>query len=82
MFELEGGLILALYGRNDLAKDAQVPMDRASSGEFSIGHLVASRDEVETTLARAIAAGAESLAGPRDRPSGIHSNPGYEIAAL
>ncbi len=97
MFELQGGLILALYGRDDLAKDAEIPLGPASSGEFSIGHLVASRDEVETTLARAIAAGAERLAGPHDRPWGIYSayfrdpdghlweivwNPGYEIAAV
>jgi catechol 2,3-dioxygenase-like lactoylglutathione lyase family enzyme len=97
MFELQGGLILALYGRNDLAKDADIRLGPSSSGEFSIGHLVASRDEVETTLARAITAGAESLAAPHDRPWGIDSayfrdpdghlweigwNPGYEIAAL
>jgi catechol 2,3-dioxygenase-like lactoylglutathione lyase family enzyme len=94
MFELQGGLILALYGRDDLAKDAQIPLGPASSGEFSIGHLVASRDAVDAALALAVAAGAEALAGPHDRPWGIYSayfrdpdghlweliwNPGFEI---
>jgi uncharacterized protein len=94
MFELQGGLLLALYGRDDLARDAQIPMGPAASGEFSIGHLVASRDAVDKVLALAVAAGAEALAGPHDRPWGIYAayfrdpdghlwelvwNPGFEI---
>jgi catechol 2,3-dioxygenase-like lactoylglutathione lyase family enzyme len=51
MFELQNGLILALYGRGDLANDANVTFEAPGSREFSIGHLVGSRDEVDGVLA-------------------------------
>jgi catechol 2,3-dioxygenase-like lactoylglutathione lyase family enzyme len=73
MFDLDGGLILSLYGRSDLAKDAGIEVGTPSSGEFSIGHLVASREEVDGVLAQAVAAGAVSLGEPHDRPWGIYS---------
>jgi uncharacterized protein len=72
MFRLDGGLILALYPRSELAKDAQIPPGPAQSGEFSLGHLVTSRAEVDALLARAAAAGA-TVTEPRDRPWGIYS---------
>src|SRR5437879_6548681 len=58
MFRLQSGLILCLYPRSELAKDARVPLQPASSGEFSLGHAVASKDEVDTILGQAEAAGA------------------------
>ena len=73
MFTLEGGLVLAVYPRSELAKDAGVPPGAPTSGEFSIGHLVSSRAEVDAALADARAAGATLLAEPRDRPWGIYS---------
>ena len=73
MFELEGGLILSLYGRDDLAKDGNIPPGPPNSGEFSIGHLVGSRDEVDAILAQAEAAGATRTDPPHDRPWGIYS---------
>jgi catechol 2,3-dioxygenase-like lactoylglutathione lyase family enzyme len=73
MFELDGGLILALYGRTDLAKDANTTFDAPGSGEFSIGHLVDSREEVDTVLAEAAAAGATLTEEPHERPWGIYS---------
>ena len=73
MFYLDGNLILALYPRTELAKDAGVPLGPAQSGEFSIGQLVPSRQDVDTLLAQAEAAGA-TLTGPaHDRPWGIYS---------
>lgn len=72
MFELEGGLILALYARPDLAKDANLPVGTPAP-EFSIGHLVASRDEVDALLAKAEAAGATLTDEPHERPWGIYS---------
>ena len=72
-FTLDDGLILAAYPRSELAKDAGVPPGPPTSGEFSIGHAVASRDEVDAVLAAARAAGATMLAEPRDRPWGIYS---------
>jgi catechol 2,3-dioxygenase-like lactoylglutathione lyase family enzyme len=73
MFHLHGGLILALYPRTELAKDAHIPLGPPKSGEFSIGHAVAGKEDVDTLLARAETAGA-SLTGPaHDRPWGIYS---------
>jgi catechol 2,3-dioxygenase-like lactoylglutathione lyase family enzyme len=73
MFNLDGGLILALYGRDDLARDANIPTPPAQSGEFSIGHLVASREKVDAVLAEAKAAGATLTDEPHERPWGIYS---------
>jgi catechol 2,3-dioxygenase-like lactoylglutathione lyase family enzyme len=73
MFHLDGNLILALYPRTELAKDAGIPFGPPKSGEFSIGHLVASKQDVDALLAQAEAAGA-TLTGPsHDRPWGIYS---------
>jgi uncharacterized protein len=73
MFDLEDGLIFALYGREDLERDANATFDAPGRGEFSIGHLVASRREVDAVLEAAQAAGATLTEDPRDRPWGIYS---------
>ena len=73
LFELKAGLILSLYGRENLERDANVTFDAPGRGEFSIGHLVGSKDEVDTVLARAEAAGATLTEEPHDRPWGIYS---------
>jgi hypothetical protein len=71
-FELAGGLVLMLYPRSELAKDANVPLEPAT-GPFSIGHLVASNAEVDAVLARAEAAGATLTEAAHERPWGIYS---------
>jgi catechol 2,3-dioxygenase-like lactoylglutathione lyase family enzyme len=73
MFELEGGLILSLYPRTELAKDASVPFGPPKTGEFSIGQMVASKPDVDALLAKAQAAGATLTDEPHDRPWGIYS---------
>jgi catechol 2,3-dioxygenase-like lactoylglutathione lyase family enzyme len=73
MFNLRGGLILALYPRSELAKDANRVLGASQAGEFSLGHLVGSRAEVDATLARAEAAGATLTDAPHERPWGIYS---------
>jgi hypothetical protein len=73
MFELEGGLILALYSRSDLAKDANIELGPPQAGEFSIGHLVPSKPQVDAVLAEAEAAGATLTEEPHERPWGIYS---------
>jgi catechol 2,3-dioxygenase-like lactoylglutathione lyase family enzyme len=72
MFELEGGLILSLYPRRDLAKDAGIRIGPSQSGEFSLGQLVEQRDQVDELLQRAEAAGA-TVTPAHDRPWGIYS---------
>lgn len=73
MFELQGGMILCLYPRTELAKDAKVPPGPPKAGEFSIGHAVASKAEVDTVRAQAQAAGATLTDQAHDRPWGIYS---------
>jgi catechol 2,3-dioxygenase-like lactoylglutathione lyase family enzyme len=73
MFDLAGGLILALYPRSELAKDSNVPLGPANSGEFSIGHAVPSKAEVDALLAHAQQAGATLTDQPHDRPWGMYS---------
>jgi uncharacterized protein len=73
MFRLDDGLILALYPRSELAKDANIAVGAPQSGEFSIGQLVESRDGVDQLLAQAEAAGATITDQPHDRPWGIYS---------
>jgi catechol 2,3-dioxygenase-like lactoylglutathione lyase family enzyme len=73
MFSLGDGLTLALYPRSELAKDARVPFGGPKTGEFSMGQLVSSRDDVDAVLAEAAAAGATVTDAPHDRPWGIYS---------
>ena len=73
MFELDGGLVLALYPRTELAKDANVDLVSASSGSFSIGHIVPEHNDVDALLGAAVAAGASITEAPRERPWGIYS---------
>ena len=73
MFELEGGLILSLCPRTELAKDANIAFGPPKTGEFTIGQTVASKPAVDALLARAEAAGATLTDEPHDRPWGIYS---------
>ena len=73
LFNLEDGLMLSLYPRTELAKDANIPFGPPKSGEFSIGHAVADKAEVDALLSRAQAAGAMLTDQPHDRPWGIYS---------
>ena len=57
-FELQGGLILAIWARADLAHDSGLAVGPRSSTELSLGHNVRSRGEVDEVMAVAAAAGA------------------------
>ena len=73
LFVLETGLLLALYERLHLAKDADVPPGPQSSTEFSLGVPAHSRDEVDRLLAQAASAGGTITAPAHVRPWGIYS---------
>ena len=73
MFELAGGLVLALYPRTELAKDASVPVGAPKTGEFSIGHIVRERSDVDALLAQARQAGATLTYDAHERAWGIYS---------
>ena len=57
-FELNEGLVLALWPRASLARDAKVPVGPRSATELSLGHVVGSREEVDLVMAQAARAGA------------------------
>lgn len=65
--------ILALYPRGSLAKDAKVKGGAPSAAEFSLGHVVNSREEVDAVFREAVAAGAHVTAPPHDKPWGGYS---------
>ncbi len=58
-FELQPGLILALYPRVSLAHDATLPSGPHSATEFTIGHMVASAAAVDAAMELAGKAGAK-----------------------
>jgi uncharacterized protein len=73
MFTLDDGLILSLYPRSELAKDAGVDPSATAGSGFSIGHIVDSRADVDRVLSLAGRAGARLLGPARERPWGIYS---------
>lgn len=56
--ELQAGLKLALWPRASLAQDSGLPLARPNPTELSLGHNVASREEVDAVMAQAQLAGA------------------------
>jgi uncharacterized protein len=72
-FDMNDDLILALYPRVALAKDANVPVSSPSPGEFSIGHIVKSKQDVDALMQQAERAGARVTDPPRNRFWGGYS---------
>jgi len=58
VFFQAGAVVLGLYGREALAEDARVPAEGSGFGGMTIAYNTRSRDEVDTVLAEAKAAGA------------------------
>jgi len=82
-FELEGNLRLAIWPRKSLAHDAGLPQDGRSATEFSIGHNVASKAEVDAVMEQARAAGAVIVKPARDTfwggYAGIFQDPDHHL---
>ena len=57
-FHMNDNLILSLYPRAALAKDAGLPAGLGDPTELSLGHLVASKQEVDEIMRQAENAGA------------------------
>jgi hypothetical protein len=57
-FDLQANLKLALYPRKSLAKDSGLPLQKPGTPQFSIGHNVATRAEVDQVMTQAKRAGA------------------------
>jgi uncharacterized protein len=57
-FDLQSGLKLALWPRRSIAQDARVAVGAASATEFTLGHNLGSKAEVDAVMKQAGAAGA------------------------
>lgn len=57
-FELQSGVQLALWPRSSISHDSGLAVAQRSSTEFTLGHNVASRTEVDSVMAQAQSAGA------------------------
>ena len=57
-FDLQAGLKLAIWPRDSIAHDAGIPLGTPSSTEFTIGHNVSTKTEVDAVMEQARSAGA------------------------
>ncbi len=57
-FDLNAGLKLAIWPRKSIAQDTGITMGQPSATELTIGHNVASKDEVDLVMEQARRAGA------------------------
>lgn len=65
-FDLHNGVMLALWPRKSIAHDSTLPLQPASSTEFTLGHNVKSKDEVDAVMKQAKAAGAKIVKAAGD----------------
>ncbi len=72
-FNMNDDLILALYPKAALAKDASVTLSPPSPADFSIGHIVKSKQAVDVIMQQAESAGARLTDPAHDRFWGGYS---------
>ena len=72
-FDMNDDLILALYPKSALAKDARVSAGPPNPAEFSIGHILRSKREVDALMEEAERAGAKITDPAHDRFWGGYS---------
>jgi uncharacterized protein len=72
-FYMNDDLILALYPKSALAKDAKVSVGPSNPAELSIGHILGSKHEVDALMEQAEKAGARITDPARDRFWGGYS---------
>jgi catechol 2,3-dioxygenase-like lactoylglutathione lyase family enzyme len=65
-FDLQDGLKLAVWPRADLAHDSGISSSPRSPTEFSIGHNVRSKEEVDAVMEEARKAGAKIIKTAED----------------
>lgn len=64
--KLQAGLRLALWPRQSISHDSGLAVGSASATEFTLGHNVASKAEVDTVMKQATAAGAAIIKPAHD----------------
>ena len=72
-FKMNDDLILALYPKAALAKDARIAVSPPSPSGFSLGHIVGSKEEVDIIIQQAERAGAYVTDPAHDRFWGGYS---------
>jgi catechol 2,3-dioxygenase-like lactoylglutathione lyase family enzyme len=65
-FDLNAGLRLALWPRKSISQDTGLPRSEISPTEFTIGHNVTSKADVDTVMAQAQKAGATIVKAAQD----------------
>jgi hypothetical protein len=65
-FDLQAGLRLALWPRASIAHDAGLAVQPPSTTDLTIGHNVASKEEVDAVMAQAARAGAKIVKPAQD----------------
>jgi hypothetical protein len=60
-FELSAGMMLALWSRDSISHDSGLPKGPTSPTEFTIGHNVTSKEEVDSVMEQAKQTGAHIL---------------------
>ena len=65
-FNLQNGVMLALWPRKSLAHDSTIPLQPPSSTELTIGHNVNSKEEVDAVMKQAKEAGAKRVKSAGD----------------
>lgn len=65
-FDLQAGLKLAIWSRKDLVHEAKISQTAPSPAEFTIGHNVYSKEEVDKVMGQAEKAGAVITDPARD----------------
>ena len=65
-FDLQNGVKLALWPRKSIAHDSTIPLQPPGSTEFTIGHNVNSKEEVDAVMKQAKEAGAKIVKSAGD----------------
>jgi len=65
-FDLRNGLKLAIWPRKSLSRDSGLSLAAPSPTDFSLGHNVSSKAEVDSVMAQAQAAGAKIVKPAQD----------------
>jgi uncharacterized protein len=66
VFDLHAGLKLAIWPRKSISHDSGIPESPASPTEFTLGHNVSSREEVDAVMQQASNAGAKIVKRAQD----------------
>jgi hypothetical protein len=65
-FDLQAGLKLAIWPRKSISHDSGLPLSSPSPTDFTLGHNVSSKSEVDTVMEQAQRAGAVIVKAAQD----------------